>query len=69
MGNVVFLPVKPKVEAHPWVVERRAMEAMSDAAVKRLWDAYDGTNSPSGFSGEAIHWELNARGHGVYCAV
>jgi hypothetical protein len=42
---------------------------MSDGALKKLWDAYDGTNSPLGFDGTSIHIELNRRGLGLYCAV
>lgn len=34
-----------------------------------LWDQYDGSNSPNGISGEAIHHHLNAIGEGSYCAV
>ncbi|MBC9031411.1 hypothetical protein IAG41_03305 [Sphingomonas sp. JC676] len=37
--------------------------------LKALWDEYDGSNCPGGFSGEAIHLVLNLRGHGAYCPV
>ncbi len=37
--------------------------------LKALWDEYDGGNSPGGFSGEAIHMVLNARGYGDYCTI
>lgn len=37
--------------------------------LKELWDEYDGSNNPGGFSGEAIHFVLNARGHGDHCIV
>lgn len=54
---------------HPFPDESARMAPMSDDAVKKLWDAYDGCNSPQGICGEAIHLELNLRGHGEYCAV
>lgn len=49
--------------------EKAALQIMTTAEVKALWDRYDGTNEPDGISGEAIHTELNRRGEGVYCAV
>jgi hypothetical protein len=45
------------------------LKTMEASELKQLWDAYDGTNAPGGFSGEAIHLELNARGLGEYCAI
>lgn len=49
--------------------EKTKLLNMSVEKVRRLWDAYDGTNSPGGIGGEAIHLELNRRGEGWYCAV
>jgi hypothetical protein len=57
------------ITPHPHDEDRARMADMSDDDVKRLWDAYDGCNSPDGISGEAIHFELNMRGQGRYCAV
>lgn len=60
------------VEDQYWRIHRQDCErlaGMSDEAVKKLWDAYDGCNCPSGISGEAIHSDLNRRGLGRYCAV
>ena len=37
---------------------------MSDAQVRKLWDEYNGTNSPAGYDGEDIRLELNRRGEG-----
>jgi hypothetical protein len=50
-------------------LEGQALSKMSVEHVKRLWDEYDGCNSPEGISGESIHLELNKRGEGAYCAV
>lgn len=46
-----------------------SLETMTDDELKRLWDLYDGENAPDGWSGEAIHAELNVRGLGSYCAI
>lgn len=54
---------------HPYDAECRLMRGMSDDEVKGLWDRYDGCNAPDDISGEAIHFELNMRGQGIYCAV
>lgn len=54
---------------NPYAAELDRMAGMELSDVRKLWDAYDGTNSPLGFSGEAIHMELNLRGDGLYCAV
>lgn len=54
----------------PWFdADLARLTTMNTPQIKRLWDAYDGCNSPLGISGEAIHCELNRRGHGDYCAV
>lgn len=45
------------------------LQGVNMKRLKQLWDEYDGTNVPSGFMGEAIHFELNTRGEGSYCAV
>lgn len=47
----------------------RELRAKTDDELRRLWDAYDGTNEPDGFAGEDIHLVLNERGLGAYCAV
>jgi len=47
----------------------RNLRGVSLEQLQKLWDDYDGKNIPGGFMGEAIHFELNARGAGVYCAV
>jgi hypothetical protein len=57
------------ITPHPYDAERCRMADMTDADVKKLWDAYDGCNAPLGISGEAVHFELNMRGCGEYCAV
>lgn len=49
--------------------ELARLSQMDTDSVKRLWDAYDGSNAPLGISGEAIHMDLNRRGEGRYCAV
>jgi hypothetical protein len=51
------------------MLAEQQLMAMPLEKVKALWDAYDGTNAPNGFSGEVIHLVLNKRGHGDYCAV
>lgn len=45
------------------------LRGVSLERLKQLWDEYDGTNLPGGFMGEAVHFELNTRGEGAYCAV
>ena len=57
------------VTPHLFDGERAMMADMSDDEVKALWDRYDGCNAPDDISGEAIHFELNMRGQGLYCAV
>ena len=50
--------------------DRQALlKPLSDEALMKLWDEYDGCNTPGGHSGEDIHMELNQRGLGHYCAV
>jgi len=44
-------------------------EKYSDNDLRRLWDEYDGFNTPDGFCGEDIHNEMNRRGNGENCAV
>jgi len=51
------------------VEARELLKNVSTEQLKKMWDAYDGTNSPLGFSGEDVHMELNFRGEGAYCAV
>ena len=58
----------PEGQAHVAAVRER-MKDVSTEQLKRMWDAYDGTNAPLGFEGEDIHLELNMRGEGSYCAV
>lgn len=53
----------------PYLPELDRLAEMDTEAVKRLWDAYDGTNDPGGFDGVSIHIDLNRRGEGIYCAV
>ncbi|MDB5733199.1 MAG: hypothetical protein JWQ03_3094 [Variovorax sp.] len=45
------------------------LSTMTTEEVKRLWDEYDGCNSPAGIDAVAIHEVLNLRGEGDYCAV
>lgn len=45
------------------------LDLMPIEQLKRLWDQYDGDNSPDGYEGEEIHLALNLRGHGSYCPV
>jgi len=55
--------------AEPMYQDIRNLRGVSLEQLQKLWDDYDGKNIPGGFMGEAIHFELNARGAGVYCAV
>lgn len=54
---------------NPYRVELDGLAKLTPDAVRALWDEYDGCNCPGGFSGEAIHMDLNRRGLGRYCAV
>lgn len=70
----VFLgcsPIAEQREAYWKDRERQAVTIrdLRTAAVKRLWDQYNGSNAPLGYDGETIHAELNRRGEGLYCAV
>jgi hypothetical protein len=51
------------------LARRQQLRKLPIARLKELWDLYDGTNAPHGYSGEDIHAELNRRGEGEYCAV
>lgn len=62
------MTLTPEAAAYVAAVRER-MKDVSTEQLKRLWDAYDGTNAPLGFAGEDIHLELNMRGDGRYCAV
>lgn len=50
-------------------LEQLGLDKLPVTEVKRLWDEYDGLNSPGGYSGEAIHANLCKRGEKDYCAV
>ncbi len=47
-----------------------AARALPTEELKALWDSYDGaeTSNPD-ISGEVVHFVLNERGEGDYCAV
>lgn len=51
-------------------IARERLRALSVDTLKRQWDTIgDNSYSPLGFDCADIHAELNARGHGAYCAV
>lgn len=64
---IVDPPLRTMTQAHYDDLAR--LSQMPTAAIRALWDAYDGCNCPEGISGEAIHEVLNARGDGAYCSV
>lgn len=55
--------------SHAFRAELMALDSLPLDRVREIWDEYDGENSPRGFSGEAVHMELNRRNDGGYCAV
>jgi hypothetical protein len=70
MGDVVEFPKRASPAALSMMREVEwELQGMTLAEVRALWDQYDGTNEPDGYTGENIHKELNRRGDGRYCAV
>lgn len=52
---------------HQWVDATQHFANVTTERLKKLWDTYDGANSPLGFSGEDIYFELLRRGEGRHC--
>lgn len=65
MGAVVVMPFAVDRAK----MRREILRGLPLWRLRRLWDEYDGSNSPCGFEGEDIHSELNRRSDGEYCAV